>query len=265
MRLFLFLLLAVCCFAAGALPARSDEAAEKLILATHKLSNEASTASGTVICFTSKDGVKQCAVLTAHHVLDKMRGNSCIIVSRVSRKDGMYGRKEIQVPIRNGARPIWLKHPRHDLALLPLSPKLEIDSLDADSIAKPEAIEDVYVGDSVRLAVFPERAESNNAGFAILRSGSIASFPLVPVQPHPVFLIDTTTWTGDSGGPIIHAVQRSESDGPLIIGIVRGMRSVTDTKRESRFVESRSHYPLGISEVMQASLVWDFVPKDWTN
>ena len=35
------------------------------------------------------------------------------------------------------------------------------------------------------------------------------------------------------------------------------MRNVTDTRKESRFVESRTHYPLGITESLQVVLVRD--------
>ena len=48
-----------------------------------------------------------------------------------------------------------------------------------------------------------------------------------------------------------------------MIGVVRGQRNVTDTKRESRFVESRTHYPLGLSETVQAAFVWDLIPPEW--
>lgn len=241
----------------------ADEAAEQLVLATYKLANEASTASGTVVCFKAGEE-EHCAVLTAQHVFSKMRGDSCLLVSRVAREDGMFGRKEIQIAIRRGGRQLWLNHPKLDLALLPLPKHVQVESLPSDCIAKPDAMEGVHVGDAVRLSVFPERAESNDAGFPILRGGSIASFPLVPVKPHPIFMIDTTSWTGDSGGPVMHSTSRSPSGGPMVIGIVRGMRSVTDTTRESRFVERRSRYPLGISEAIQASLVWEFVPEEWT-
>ncbi len=243
--------------------ARGDDAAEQIVLATYKLANDGSTAGGFVVCIDSSDGGEgKCVVVTAHHVLDRMRGNSCSLVSRRRREDKMYQRHEISIPIRKSGNPLWKKHPQHDLAVLPLPNSVKVESIPLDSLATEDLLAEVRVGDSIRSAVFPERVEANNAGLPIMRSGCIASFPLVPVKLHPAFMIDTTSWTGDSGGPIIHQSKRSPSGGPLVIGIVRGMRSVTDTARESRFVERRTHYPLGLSEVMHAALVWDLIPGE---
>ena len=241
--------------------ARSDEAAEQLVLATYKLANQSSTASGTVVRYESEEGPSQSFVVTAHHVFDQMRGDSCVLVSRNPRDDGQYQRQEIQVSVRKAGRPLWREHAKHDLAVLPLPSDVNVKGLPFDSLVTAEQLAEVHVGDGVRLAVFPERAEANNAGFPILRSGSIASFPVISVKHHPIFLVDTTAWTGDSGGPVIHGSLRSPSGGPLLVGIVRGMRSVTDTVKESRFAERRTHYPLGISEVLHAAMVRELIAK----
>ena len=237
-----------------------DEAAEQLILSTYKLANDASTATGFVVCRQSDEGDRECWVITARHVLERMQGDSCLLVSRRLRDDQMYQRDELPIPIRDRGRPRWLNHPQRDLAALPLPGGLKVNSLPLDSLATPETVQQIRVGDSVRLAVFPERTEANRAGFAVLRSGSIASFPLVPIDQHFTFLVDTTAWGGDSGGPVIHATKRSPSGGPLVVGVIRGMRQLTDTTRESRFVERRTVYPLGLSEVVQAALIWEMIP-----
>ena len=59
----------------------------------------------------------------------------------------------------------------------------------------------------------------------------------------------------------MHHSLRSKTGGPLIIGVVRGMRSLTETVKESRFVERRTHYPLGLSEVMHATIVREMIEK----
>ena len=244
-------------------PAPGDEAAEQLVMSTYKLANESSTATGTAVRFDTGEDESQLVIVTANHVLRDMKGDFFVLVARIARDDGMYVRKELRIPIRDGGRDLWLKHAQHDLAALPIPKDIDIVALPADCLIKPNRVSKVHSGDAVHLGVFPERAEANDAGFPILRAGSIASFPMVPVQPHPLFLVDTTTWTGDSGGPVMHRTLLSPDGGPLIIGIVRGMRSVTDTTRESRFVERKMHYPLGLSEVLQAALIWDFVPGEW--
>ncbi len=89
----------------------------------------------------------------------------------------------------------------------------------------------------------------------------IASFPLVPIKPYPAFLVDTTSWPGDSGGPVMHQSLRSPGEGPVMIGIVRGMRNIVDATKESRFVERRTQFPLGVSEVLHAALARQLISE----
>lgn len=239
-----------------------SEADEQLILATYKLFNEKSTATCLVVARPGKEEKKAARfIVTAHHVFDQMRGNTCQLVARTPEKNGAFTRKEFRIDIRQNAKNLWQKHPRHDLAVLRLSDSVEINALPIESLVSDEALEKIHTGDAVRLAVFPEQSEANGAGFPILRTGAIASFPLIPVKLHPTFLVDTTTWGGDSGGPVIHASQRSPGGHPLVIGFVHGMRNITDTVKESRRVERKTNYPLGISEVTQAIFVREMIAK----
>jgi hypothetical protein len=234
---------------------RGDEAAEQLVLATYKLANDASTATGVVIrCETSGDQNRR-FLATGHHVFEQMSGDACVLVSRKARDDGAFQRQEIRIAVRKDGQPLWIKHPVHDLAILPLPDQVQVNSLPLDCLATEDQISNAHVGDAVRLAVFPERSEANGAGFPVLRGGSIAGYPLVPVASHPAFLVDTTSWKGDSGGPVMHATARAPGGGPLVLGIVHGMRQITDTVQESRFVQRTTHYPLGISEVLHAGFL----------
>ena len=242
---------------------RADEAAEQLVLATYKLANDASTATGTVYRRKIAEGRTHCYVVTAAHVFEAMKGDACALVSRTRHDDGLYMRHEIQVPVRNDGKLLWKKHSKQDIAVLLLPDDLSIEALPFECLATEEALKQIHVGDDVYSAVYPERSEANPAGLPILRSGMIASHPLLPVKPHPMYLVDTTAWPGDSGGPVIHKALRAPTGGPLVIGIIRGMRNITDTVKESRFVEKKTHYPLGISEVLHAVLARDLILEQW--
>lgn len=240
--------------------ARADDGAQRLVLATYKLSNEASTATGFVVCSEQEDK-RRCFVVTAHHVLAQMKGATCQLVSRARQQDGTYHRQEIAIPIRREGKTLWTKHAEHDLAVLPLPESVDVKSIPLECLANDQLLEKVHIGDGVWLAVFPERSEANSAGFPILRSGGIASFPITPVPAHPLLLVDTTSWTGDSGGPVAHHQLRTSAGDPIIVGVVRGMRNITETVRESKFIERKINYPLGITEVLQARLARDVVEK----
>jgi hypothetical protein len=238
----------------------ADDAGIRLLKATYKIANEKSTATSLVIETTKSDGTPRRFLVTAKHVLEGMAGDRCVIVNRIEQSPGIYARNEIGIMIRRDGQPIWRGHPNKDLAVIELPPELKLASLPYECIASENKLGEASAGESVRSAVYPERSEANPPGFAILRGGSIASFPIVPVSANPAFLVDTTTWTGDSGGPVMHAEMRTEQGDPIVLGFVRGMRNITDTTRESRFVEKRVHYPLGIAEVTPASFLLDLIP-----
>ena len=238
----------------------ADDAGERLLRATYKIANEKSTATSVVIESPRSDGSTRKFLVTARHVLEAMVGDRCIVVNRIPQAPGIYARNEIAISIRNSGKPLWRAHPNRDLAAVELPSELKINALPYESIASENRLAQAHAGEAVRTAVYPERSEANPAGFAILRGGSIASYPLAPIAATSSFLVDTTTWTGDSGGPVIHAEMRTKQGDPIILGFVRGMRNITETSRESRFVEKRTHYPLGISEVTAAPFLLDLIP-----
>ena len=263
MRLHCLAIVPAFCLLMGVPSSRGDEAAEKLVLATYKLAGGSSTATGCVYRREMAEGKSQCFVVTAAHVFEGMKGDTCHLVSRKLREDKTFGREEIEIRIRQDGKPAWKKHANHDIAVLCLPDSVSVEALPFDCLETEEAVGQVHVGDAVRLAVFPERSEANSAGLPILRGGTLASHPLVPIKPHPSFLVDTSAWPGDSGGPVIHATLRSPSGGPLVIGIVRGMRNIVDTQKESRYVERKTTYPLGISEVLHAAFARELICENW--
>ena len=63
----------------------------------------------------------------------------------------------------------------------------------------------VGAGDQMMALGFPRGLSANPAGFPILRSGRVASFPLAPAAAFPTFLLDFTVFPGNSGGPVFMA------------------------------------------------------------
>ncbi len=167
MLLRAFAILCSGCFLVWCPSVRGDEAAEKLVLATYKLANEASTATGTVYRRETKEGKTERFLVTAGHVFEGMKGDTFNLVSRTLRDDGLYLRHEIEVPVRQNGEPLWKKHTDQDLAALLLPESVSVESLPLDSLATEERMKEVGVGDAVRLSVFPERSEANPAGLPI--------------------------------------------------------------------------------------------------
>lgn len=61
---------------------------------------------------------------------------------------------------------------------------------------------EIKPGDEVRCLGFPLGVASNEAGFPVLRSGRIASYPILPTEKTKSFLLDFRVFEGNSGGPV---------------------------------------------------------------
>jgi hypothetical protein len=79
----------------------------------------------------------------------------------------------------------------------------------------------IQTGDEMMALGFPRGLSSNGAGFPILRSGRVASYPLAPAKIFPTFLLDFSVFPGNSGGPVF--VSRAlTKDGPVEVDAVDG-------------------------------------------
>jgi len=144
-------------------------------------------------------------LVTAAHVLDEMRGDTIVVHSR--RKVGADTWVAVPFPlaIRANGRPLFTRLPDADVAVIYMQlpggvtpPLLPTSVLADDDLLKKFA---VHPGDEVRCLGYPLGLPSNDAGFPILRSGKIASYPLLPTDRLKTFLLDFKVFKGNSGGP----------------------------------------------------------------
>src|SRR4030095_12335637 len=80
----------------------------------------------------------------------------------------------------------------------------------------------VGAGDEMMALGFPRGLAANQAGFPILRSGRVASYPIAPAKIFPTFLLDFSVFPGNSGGPVYMSEQAHRRPG----GDVQGSQDV---------------------------------------
>jgi hypothetical protein len=238
----------------------ANDPAEDLLAATFKVSQGDHSGTCFVIAdhFGGAENPRQVILATAAHVLDQMPDEECEVVFRTGSVEQGFHRLAKPIKIRNGNNPIWKRHPEVDVAAMPIE-------LPESAYVKPLAIEQlvteaqlndrtIHVGQETWVGCFPAKLESNEAGWPILRRGSIATFPLIPVKTAKTIMIDYKVFGGDSGAPIavIH-------DGkPLIIGVASSMQRQTD-RSTMPFEERTMHTPMGLSIAVQAEYLRDTI------
>lgn len=169
--------------------------------------NEGSAGTGFIVGRPmSTDPSRHYFVLvTAAHVFESIAGEVAAIIYRSG--DGeSFKRVQQPVRIRQGTTPLWTKHPQADVAAMYVSlsndaymPVVPMNFLATDEDFKTYQIRP---GDEVLTIGYPYGLEANELGFGLLRSGRVASYPLVPASTMKSFLVDFSVFGGNSGGAI---------------------------------------------------------------
>ena len=255
------------CPAAGAEPPATDlDGVSQLLSATFKITSKESSGTCFLVEPPPKPGWSNRAAIlvTAAHALEQAPGPECRIVMREKRHDGSWIRKEIPFAIRDGAKPAWVKHPEEDVAALKvlLPAGVTCRPLRLEQLARAEDFSNrrIRLGSESWIFCFPAQLEANDAGFPVLRHGTIASLPLMPISTNRTFLVDFNTFGGDSGAPVM-LVERGPGQSPVLIaGLVIGMQRQTD-KVSMPFEERTVHHPLGLSIVAHAGIIRQTVER----
>jgi len=147
-------------------------------------------------------------MVTAAHVLEEIQGDTAVLLLRkkVDEKTNSWVPVPFPFKIRTNRQPLWKKHPEADVAAMYID-------IPTETISSPPSYElladdkmlteyDVKPGDELQCLGYPLGLASNDAGFPVLRSGRIASYPLLPTEKTKTFLLDFRVFKGNSGGPV---------------------------------------------------------------
>ena len=153
-----------------------------------------------------RDGAPPEVVLvTAAHVLEKMHENTVRIGWRIQLSSGKWSYRPQDVTIRKAGKPLWVQHPRQDVAVLPIEVPQGVGTtgIPATILGDSVITEGQWrPGEEMATLGYPNGLAANNEGFPIRRSGRLASWPVSPSSDYPSFLLDMTAIPGNSGGPV---------------------------------------------------------------
>jgi len=166
--------------------------------------------TGFLINAPTLDGQPRTVLVTANHALQRMPGVQARIGYRIANADGSWSYAPQKVDIRDAdGNPRWTQHPSRDVAAISITapPEFAKAAIPTDWLAGDDTFASYAVGagDQMMALGFPRGLSANPAGFPILRSGRVASFPLAPAAAFPTFLLDFTVFPGNSGGPVFMA------------------------------------------------------------
>lgn len=157
-------------------------------------------------------------LITAAHVFERMKGDEAKILWHVRDVNSdAWSSVPARLKIRANGKPLWTRNPNADVAVMyvlpPLGPDkrtplMSIDRVVPTGVLADDAIlreNEVGPGLELKCLGYPLGAASNAAQFPILRTGVIASYPLLPTSSTKTFLFDFRVFQGNSGGPVFYA------------------------------------------------------------
>lgn len=262
---FLMLLIASASFSFGNV---TPDINTILMRSTFKIAGEGAYGTAFILGKHSKSGPRY-VLVTAAHVFSDIKGDHAILFLRKKIQEGVE-RLPHKIPIRKDGQPLWTKHPDADVAVMYVTLPQGIDILLASTnlLATNDILKrfELNPGKDVCALGYPFGKESNDSGFPILRSGKIASYPLVPVEDTKSFFIDLKIFSGNSGGPVYYHDPDWQKRGAPTIGhqqevqILMGLVSrqvVVSEKVESNISMEYTvkNHQLGIAVVVHAEFI----------
>jgi hypothetical protein len=236
------------------------EPIEDVLSATFRLTDKNTSATSFLVQTGEKsDGV---VLITAAHFFEKMSGDECWLILRARQADDIFVRREHRLVVREDGKPRWTKHPGEDIAGLPVELPADVECVpfrlhqlasEADLKARR-----VRVAQEAWIPGFPAQLEANEAGWPVLRRGSIATHPLLPLTTTKTLLVNVASFGGDSGAPVVVFPSAEKDTPPLVAGILVGMHRQSD-KVTTPFEEKTTHTPLNLAIVVQGPLVRETV------
>jgi S1-C subfamily serine protease len=175
--------------------------------------------TGVLVSDPAPDGTPRVVLVTARHVIQNIGGAAVQIGLHLKNADGSWRKEWRAEPSTDGAHALWAGHPTYDVAVLPVTVPPEVAAAaipaawfaDGDTFARQA----VQPGDTVEVLGYPAGYASDPRGFAILRVGHVASYPLTP-DTDGTFLVDVPVVSGNSGGPVF--TSRRAGRGPALVG-----------------------------------------------
>jgi len=256
---------------AASTPTPPAELHTLLMNATFKLVGEGSIGTGFVLGRPTRADPKQAwfVLITAHHVLAGMKGEYAAVFLRQESGPSAFAKLPLRIRIRDGAKDLWQHHPAADVAAMYLTipNQAKFALLPTTMLATDEVLDQfqVHPGDSLFCLGYPYGFEANDAGFPVLRSGHIASYPLTPTSITKTILFDFNVREGNSGGPVYMVESNRVYSGgthigriQFVVGLVSEQTYLEEEVKSLSEVRKTRH-ALGLGVVVPARFIIDTV------
>jgi hypothetical protein len=180
------------------------------------------------------------------------------IILREKQPDGTFRKIPHTFKIRDNGKDLYVHHSSADVAAMYFTMPLKdpFALIDLGFLADDDKLKhyEIHPGDELLCLGYPLAAESNEMGFPILRSGRIASYPLLPTKDIKSFLYDFRVFEGNSGGPVYFSYDTRYFGGALKTGGIEGIVGLVSEQQFS-LLPGHNGQPLDLAVIVPAVFI----------
>ena len=195
-------------------------------------------------------------LITAGHVLDDIVGDQATLMLRQKNADGTYHSVPYTIKIRDHGVNLYKKHPDADVVAMYLGipREIKLDLLPISVLADDARLLELQVhpGDELLCLGFPLRLDFNT--FPVIRTGTLASYPLTPSKAIKTFFYNFHVFPGNSGGPVYFTFANRVYRGGTHIGVQQGVIGLVIQQENSR-LPGYEGAQLDISMIVPSSFI----------
>jgi hypothetical protein len=221
---------------------------------------------GTAFLFHLPCGgdAERAVLVTSAHLLDSLAADRAVLGLRDRRWDGTWEERPWWIQIRSNSKPLWIRHKEADVAALcttlPRYAEVPLSALELLADAETFQRYEIHPGDELLcLGYSSQNGVHGRGGFAILRGGRIASYPLYPVEKYATFRYDVEIFRGYSGGPVyfsqVGRIYGGVSHPQERIQFIAGLLT------RQWFADKEEKHPLKVAEVVHAHFIREILEK----
>jgi hypothetical protein len=223
---------------------------------------ELSFGAGMVIGKLIRDDRANYVFVTAAHVLQDIDGDFATITLRTRNYDGTFKPQKVRFRIRDGGRSRYIVDGVQDAAaaFISLPIGVDVDLLPTSLLLTDERITslELHPGDELYTLGFPLYLDIG--GFAVLRSGILASYPLTPMEKVKEFYFNFRVFKGNSGGPVFFDfANRNYMSRGTVVGREWGIVGLVSSEVSSTLTGEDT--PLDVSRIVPALYVRELIDR----
>jgi hypothetical protein len=166
------------------------------------------TTSGAVFLIgkpmKDKPGQSWFVLVTAAHVLNEMSGDTATLMFRKKDASGNFIAEPTTIQIRHEGQNSYVQNPDADVAAMFINTPADsvTEALSLTQLATDEILDNLalHPGDELFCLGFPLRVDVNT--FPVLRTGTLASYPITPSKSVKKYAFAFHVFPGNSGGPV---------------------------------------------------------------